>query len=203
MTRPIKTAFALALAAAVLSACRGSGEWIDKLQAEPLYLRARAARDRGTCAALVPMEFGRTFPVPAKDGASFKTLYYPVTDPSGKAEIGTPVYEGRFARAASASDGCARIGAAAPRPLGPAVPPGLSRKGYDRAAAVLYASLDRAAALYARGGAPAGADKQALTDYLDAFQTIAEPGLLPDYYRLNPDFWEWLRRETGRSIPKP
>jgi hypothetical protein len=31
---------------------------------------------------------------------------------------------------------------------------------------------------------------------------MAEPALLPDYYRLNPEFWEWVRAAAGRSIPK-
>jgi hypothetical protein len=194
----------LLLGLALAAACRGTDYWVDKVQADPLYRRAEALRRAPACAALVPMEFGRTFPVPARGaGESFTVLFYPLDAEPGRAAVLTPVFTGRFARAAGGPDDCARLPAAGPeRDLGPAVPAGLSVTAYYRAEARLFSALDRAATLYFSGPAAAG-DKAALADFANAFETLAEPGLLADYYRENPDFWEWLRREGGRSIPKP
>jgi len=191
------------LAAGLLAACGGSVDWVERLQADPLYQRAEKVRESASCASLVPMEFGRSLPVPVREGnGGFKVLFYPLVSSPSKAEVLTPAVEAVFARSPG-TDRCARIGSGTPKPLGPAVPAGLSMRGYYRAQTRLFSSLDRAAALYLEEGSPAASDKAVLADFLDAFQSLAEPGLLPDYYRLNPDFWEWLRREIGRSILKP
>jgi hypothetical protein len=193
---------AFVLAAGLLTACKGASYWSGRVRADPLYQRAEKVRDAASCANLVPMEFGQTVPVPVRDdGGRFKVLFYPVVSSPGKAEALSPLYEGLFARDAADSR-CARLGAGAPASRGPAVRPGLSQSDYYRAEARLYEALDKTAALYAKGAPLADADKKALADFADAFQVIAEPGLAPDYYRVNPDFWEWLRREAGRSIPK-
>lgn len=189
-------------AAALAAACGGADAWVDKLQADPLYRRAEQLRLNAPCSALVPMEFGQTFPVPARGGKRYSVLYYPVSAQPGKSEAMSPVYSGDFARGAGEPDRCAKLGADKPHSVGAPVPAGLSQKAYYKAAVALYASLDKAAALYGTGGTVADADKKTLADFADAFSTLAEPGLLPDYYRQNPDFWEWLRREAGRSIPK-
>jgi hypothetical protein len=195
---------ALLLGAVLAASCRGSGDGLDRLKSEPLYRRAEAVRSAPACSGLVPLEFGRTFPVPASGpGESFTVLFYPLAEDAGRVEALTPVFEARFARAADGADSCARLNPApAPRALGPAAPAGMSNADYYRAQARLFSSLDRAAVLYF-SGKPAAADKAALADFSDAFAALAEPGLLPDYYRQNPGFWEWLRREGGRSIPKP
>jgi hypothetical protein len=192
-------------AAAALAACRGESYWVDKLQADPLYRRAEQLRDAPTCSASVPIEFGRTFPVPlpGPDGR-FEVLFYPSISSPGKSVIMGPRFVGTFARSGG-TDACAALPAekGAPSPLGAAVPEGLSMKAYYRSEAVLFASLDKAAALYAKGGSPDDAGRKDLVDFVDAFTAASEPGLRPDYYRVNPEFWEWLRKEAGRSIPKP
>ena len=198
---PVRRLAALLLAGGLLAACKDSGDEADRLQADPLYQRVEKVRESASCAVLVPMEFGRSLPVPAREGG-FKLLFYPLVTAPGKAEVLSPAFEAAFARPGG-EDLCARIGSGKPRSLGQAVPAGLSQKDYYRAEMRLFSALGRTAELYLKGGALAAADKQAPADFLDAFQTLAEPGLLPDYYRLSPDFWEWLRRETGRSIAKP
>ena len=203
MTRsPLRRAAAFAAAAALCAACKGADYWEGQLQADPLYRRAEQVRLSPSCSKLIPMEFGRTFPVPV-EGKQFEVQYYPLFVSPGKSEAMSPAFSGRFARDASAADVCAPLAAAAPRSVGSPVPAGLSMKAYYKADATLFASLDKTAALYFAGGSPAAADKAVLGAFTDAFTTLAEPGLLADYYRLNPDFWEWLRREAGRSIPKP
>jgi hypothetical protein len=205
MSRPRFARFAALAAAAVFAAaCKGTDYWTARLKSDPLYRRSEKVRDSASCSALIPMEFGRSFPVPVRDGRPrFEVLFYPLIVSPGKSEAMTPVFEAHFARDTAEADVCASRPAAAPRSLGAPVPAGLSMKAYYGADAALYASLDKTAELYFAGGAKTPADKAILGDFVGAFTTLAEPGLLPDYYRVNPDFWEWLRRETGRSIPKP
>jgi len=148
------------------------------------------------------MEFGQTVPVPVK-GGRFKVLFYPLTFSPGKSEAMPAAIEGIFSAASDAPDSCAALPKASTGSAGPAVPPGTSQAAYYRAEEALYAGLPKAGELYAKDAVPSEADKRLLADYLDAFNAIAEPGLLPDYYRAEPGFWEWLRSATGKSIPKP
>jgi hypothetical protein len=201
LSRAPRAAVLLALAAALCACGDGASEWIGKLQAEPLYKRAETLRSSPACAA-VPVEFGRTLPVPRR-ASGFSALFYPLQIAPSKSEALTPQYRVDFeADAAARPDRCAKIGSGAPASLGPAVPPGVSNKEYYRAAARVYAALPRVAELY-RGGAAAPADRDALAGFYDAFSEIAEPGLGPNYYALNPDFWEWLRKAGGRSLARP
>jgi hypothetical protein len=205
MTRSALQRSAAFAAAVLCAACKGADYFTARLQADPLYQRADQVRSSPSCSKMIPMEFGRTFPVPDRGPAKqFEVLYYPLLTKPGKSEALSPLFQARFARDNAAADACAPLaGATPPHSVGAPVPAGLSMKAYYKADAALFASLDKTAALYFAGGSPAAADKAVLGDYVDAFTTLAEPGLLPDYYRQNPDFWEWLRREAGRSIPKP
>ena len=199
----LRCSAALAAAVFFFAACKGADYWVARLQADPLYLRAEQVRASPSCSKLVPMEFGHTFPVPVRGAKRFEILFYPLFASPGRSEAMTPAVEAYFARDTPAADACTPLPAAASRSIGAPVPAGLSMKAYYKADATLFASLDKTAALYFAGGSPFDADKAALDDSVGAFTTLAEPGLLYDYYRMNPDFWEWLRRESGRSIPKP
>lgn len=186
------------LAAAALAACAKT-DWSAKLQADPLLQRADALRASATCGALVPMEFGWTIPVPARDGG-YKVLFYPLSSSPGRSEAFSPVVEGVLPPAGEGT--CAKIAGAKPESRGPAVPPALAGAEYDRRQAAVYGALEAVAGAYRRGGASSPDEKKVLAEFAESFASVAEPGLLPDYYRANPDFWEWLRREAGRSIPK-
>lgn len=193
---------AAVLSVGLAAACRGASAWQARLQAEPLYQRSQKLRESAACAKLVPMEFGETLPVPV-EGGRFKVLFYPLFAAPGKSEALSPAFEGAFAPGDAGRDVCAPLKENAPSSRGPAVPAGTSQTAYYRAEASFYASLAGAAELYAKGASAQDADKRKLGEFVDSFLAIAEPGLLPDYYRVNPGFWEWLRREAGRSIPKP
>lgn len=191
---------AAALVVLALCACKGSSYWLDRVQAEPLYRRAGELRDAGSCAKLVPMEFGQTMPVPVK-GDAFKVLFYPIDRGTGKPQAMSPLYSGTFGRDPDIAPRCDALGGKA-APRGPAAAAGVSQTAYYRAELGVFASLDKAAELYGKAASPEGADKKALEQFASDFAKIAEPGLLADYYRVNPDFWEWLRKEAGSSIPK-
>ena len=200
----LKPAVLLALGAA-LAACKGSEYWSDRLEANPLYQRAKAVRQCPTCANLVPIEFGRSFPVPVRDKSlgHFEVLFYPTSASPSKCTMAAPLFSGQFAPGAPDADRCASLGASPADSLGPCRPSGLSLAKTYQTELRLFESLDRAAALYLKGDAPGPQDRKVLADYVDSFQLLAEPGLLPYYYRQSPDFWEWLRQEAGRAIPKP
>jgi hypothetical protein len=188
------------LAAVGAAACKGSSYWSDQVQADPLYKLSGNVRTGPACSKLVPMEFGQTIPVPQKDG-TFKILFYPTMTSPGKSEVMPPQYAGTFTPDPD-RDACAKLPAEAAVSRGPAVRDGVSQTAYYREETKLYASLGKAAALYAKAAPLTDGDKKTLTDFLDAFAVIGEPGLTADYYRANPDFWEWVRKEAGRSIPK-
>ena len=187
------------------AACRGAGYWMDRLQAQPLYQRANAVRASSACSRLIPVEFGRTFPVPVRrDGRPFYgELFYPAAVSPGAADISAPTAAGFFAARAPQEDLCVGLPSGATLPERVAAAAGLSAARRYRLESRLYERLERVGELYFRGGSVTPQERQALVDYADAFRAVAEPVLLPDYYRLNSDFWEWLRREAGRSIPKP
>ncbi len=192
----------LAFSAAVCACARPKEDWVGRVQADALYRRADAVRESASCAKVLPTEFGRTLPVPER-GASYAVLYYPATVTPDRSDAFTPRLRADFDPAApSSADRCVAFEGGRSRDLGPAVPAGVSNDAYYRAEAKVFESLPRVAALY-RSGSSSPSDRAQLNAYFDAFSTIAEPGLAPYYYRLNPDFWEWLRARGGRSLPKP
>lgn len=191
-----------ACAAAALAACAKT-DWGARLSAEPLYQRAQELRRSAPCSGLVPMEFGQTLPVPqAGRKGRLAVLFYPVETQPGKSTLVEPVMTGSFSLDGELSPECSKLAVRRPRELGPAVPPGASMEDYDRARAQAYASLPAAARLYFSGAAPGADDVKTLSAFLAAFRAAAEPPLLPAYYKLDPPFWEWLRKTAGDSIPK-
>ena len=203
MTNPRRLAL-LALAAA-LSACKGADYWTERLDADPLYRSAKAVRQAPGCLSAVPMEFGQTFPIPVREGERelFEILFYPANSSPGECTLATPIFAARFEPGSPDSARCVRLSTAPVESLGRCAPGGLSQRRYYRTAYRLFDSLESTAGLYFKGRPPGPESRKSLAEYAEAFEAIAEPGLLPFYYRRNPDFWEWLRRETGRSILKP
>jgi len=151
------------------------------------------------------MEWPPTWPVPL-GSSRFKILFYPLT--------GTPDAEPRLYSPSAQ----AVLDVESGKPLNCGPLPGsvkeLSRRRWPRAmdqvgvkefmelADKLYARTEAVAQAYAPGGVPAARDSAAAREYLQLFESLAEPDLLPFYYRMNPDFWEWVRKAAGRSIPK-
>ena len=190
--------------AACLAACKGSGYWIDRLDANRLHRRALDSRQSPECARLVPIEFGATFPVPVREGGGrFKVLYYPTNFAPSKCDMASPVFAGEFSLDPLGADRCVSLDTSTVESLGRCVPAGLSMTGYYRTETRLFESLEPAAALFFKGAAPGAQERTQLADYARALQTLVPPAMLPYYYRQSPEFWEWLRQEAGLSIPKP
>jgi hypothetical protein len=117
--------------------------------------------------------------------------------------MASPVFAGEFSLDAPAADRCVNLAPKTIEPLGACMPSGLSMTQVNRSEARLFESLEPAAALYFKGAPVGPKERKLLSDYAEAVQTLVVPALLPYYYRQNPEFWEWLRKEGGQSIPAP
>ena len=180
--------------------CSNSMGWDDKLQQLPLHDWVRQAEFASGCR--FPMEYGRTLPIP-KPPSDFVIQYYPVArdHPSKPWTVFTPV----FSQELSAKDGkaaaCKSMGRPEDsRPLGKFTP--LEDKVSARQTYTLWNALDRISVLYFSRAHLSPEDSRMAVNLVEEFQKQAEPGFLPIYYKMNPDFWEWLRNESGSSIPK-
>jgi hypothetical protein len=157
------------------------------------------------CTKLVPMEFGRTYPVPAPDGkpGRFQVLFYPSRFSPGDCAMASPAFAGEFSVDAPAEDRCRKLDVKELEPLGRCMPEGITMTKRSRAEAVLFESLEPAAALYAKGGEASAQDRRTLAAYVDSVETLVTPPMRAYYYRQNPAFWEWLRKNGGRSLTPP
>jgi hypothetical protein len=169
----------------------------------------RQARNLGNCAAIVPQEWPAGWPVPspAPGGARFNLFFYPLGGtPDEGPRMSEPAADAALDLSAGPTASCrtrtgtrkelkgARWTEAAER---------LDSDAFDAQAERLYALTEAAGAAFAAGRSqPSAADAAAAREYFTLFETLAEPPLLAEYYRLNPRFWEWVRIAAGRSIPK-
>lgn len=169
----------------------------------------RQVRGLGNCAALVPQEWPAGWPVPSPvpGGGRFDVFFYPLGGtPDEGPRMSEPAAEAALDLSAGLAATC-RPRAGTRRELkGPRWTPAAERldsDAFDAQAERLYALTEAAGAAFAAGrAAPTAADAAAAREYLGLFETLAEPPLLAEYYRLNPRFWEWVRQAAGRSIPK-
>jgi hypothetical protein len=198
------TAWAIALAAGLLGH-EDTGYWRNRIAATSLHLGFEEVRQSSACAQLLPLDFVETYPVPVRDPAQerFSVLFLPAKIAADSCSMASPAFSGEFVLGTPAADACVSLEAAVIEPLGHCMPPGLSWLTVSRKEATLFESLGPVAALYRKGGGVGPEDRRRLRAYVDAFQTLVVPSLLPYYYRQNPDFWEWMQREGGRSIPRP
>ncbi len=156
------------------------------------------------CAATIPNRWASSWPVPTggKQGNEFKVLFFTVDQDGTGIRLNTPMGEAvldaetREATACSARKGEHK--ALSSRRFG-AKASAFGLDEFDSQADLLFDRIEKAGALYAARGH----DQTLLEDFVSRFNVLAEPDLLPYSYRINPEFWEWVRSETGRSIPKP
>ncbi|MDD4902301.1 MAG: hypothetical protein PHE24_04130 [Patescibacteria group bacterium] len=62
-----------------------------------------------------------------------------------------------------------------------------------------YLSLSRVANSYWTNDQTYAAKNNA-NDFFDQFLYLTEPGFKPFYHQLNPDFWKWIEKITGRRL---
>lgn len=169
----------------------------------PLQTAVESASSMPPCRSVIAVEWAHGWPVPASDGIKrFKIFYYPLTGtPTTGPQVYTPTGEAVLDAAAGKPISCMEL-SETPRKLSgprwPAAVEAADMRKFDQMSASLYARTESIAAAFQAKLA----DKKLAKEYLSVFQSMAEPSLLPYYYRLNPDFWEWLRKTANASIPK-
>jgi len=203
----MKRAFALVVLAGLCGAC--------KRPAAPEAPTGRLAeavlqtRNLGNCGAVVPQEWPAGWPVPsaAPGAARYSLFFYPLGGgPDEGPRMFAPGADASLELAEKPSASCrarpgARVELKGARYT--AAAEALETEAFDAEAERLYALTEAAGRAFAAGRpAPSKDDAAAARDYLALFETLAEPPLLAEYYRLNPRFWEWVRAAAGRSIPK-
>ncbi|MCX6739461.1 MAG: hypothetical protein NT098_05465 [Candidatus Parcubacteria bacterium] len=78
----------------------------------------------------------------------------------------------------------------------------LSVSAYDRHEAELYVATEKVADYYFDNATNAEAS-DAANDFYDKFMYLSQPGFKQFYYDLNPMFWRWLEKVTGRKYFTP
>jgi len=174
---------------------------------------ASRVRYTSACRKMVPMEYARSYPLPfySDAGPSFRLFFYPLKTRYLKgrsmpaAEVLAPVVAARFAPDGTGGF-CERFSAPLQLDpgvtLGPRFPPEAALLGvrqFEMKQAELFSLEEGVAAAYFSQD-DSEAARQAVGDFFDLFFAISEPGLRPFYYYLNPDFWQWVEKMTGKRV---
>lgn len=163
------------------------------------------------CDSVIGMSWGQTYPVPVEGNGRTRVqvLFYPIDGKGGQAnQVYSPVAEAVI----DVDNGTALICREIPgnsKKVGDIPAPDPNRGDVAGPFKKIQQELFRRTeavipAYYARKTRDAtAADKASATAFLEGFEAVVkmERGLLPYYYQANPDFWEWLRKTAGRSIP--
>jgi hypothetical protein len=194
------------LIAAALIACGCAGGGPSVPVSVKLKNAVESAQKRPPCSTRVPAEWAASWPVPSGSGAtSFKVLFYPL---EGNPEAGPRLSSPGAEAVVDAADG--RVASCDLLKTPPveiskrrwsAKVERLGMSEFEQKADRLLSLTEIAGRAYAAGAKPE--DAPLLKAYAEAFNELAEPDLKPDYYRLNPAFWDWLRGAAGDSLPKP
>ncbi len=158
------------------------------------------------CNSVVANEWGHMWPVPlAGKQSRFSLLYYPVIGGFGKPwEIYSPSGKAVIDLDAGGPVSCSLLDGRGPMVSQRLYPDTTKLHGQEFRAHLfrLFDRTERVAALYRSGNKLAQADLALLNEYFDLFEQMSEPDFKAEYYRQNPDFWEWLRQAIGKSLPK-
>lgn len=164
--------------------------------------RIKALKRAPGCGDLIAMEWLPSFPVPFRDkGAeAYKVLFFPVARAEGK----TPAVLPPAVEAVLPASGAPRCRALAggEEELGPAetaAARGLDFSAFAGGRRKLLVLIERVAALYFAAGRGRESDRLA-KEFADQFAVFHQPGLKAHYRKLNPDFWDWIKARSGRTL---
>ena len=152
------------------------------------------------------MAWVSSWPVPTATPGRYKVLFYALDrtaqDASGMPRVRPTEPRGE---AVFSIDGkVSACGATSPdlKPLAgerySAAAMELDEEAFDKASARLLTLTETIAGVYAANNQAKPKD---VAEYFKQFQLMAEPALAAFYYKANSDFWEWLRRQGGQSLP--
>ncbi len=173
-------------------------------QAAPSPLEQAVGTIAGSeaCRRIVAMEWPASWPVPMRERGRYAVFFYPLSmRPSGNPMVFSPAADATIDASIGKALSCVSRKTTPKELSGPRWPAAMdktSMKDFQSYSNDLYLETETIAALYQTGSA---AGKEQGLAFLALFQKLAEPALLAEYYRLNPDFWEWLRASSGDSLP--
>ncbi len=198
----------LVLLLAAASACSSCRRAAPPLAPGALKTAVQSAKAQPPCSTVIPDEWAYSWPVPLADpeASRFTVLYYPVTGhPGAPPTVWSPAGEGVVDARSGKPVSCALL-PGAPKELSrrrwPAASEAWDIKTFRAREGLVFEKTQEIAAIYDARRQLRPADVDSAKSYFEAFSSLAEPDLLPYYYRMNPDFWEWLRSAAGVSIPK-
>lgn len=183
--------------------------WIQNLLKKPvgdntegrLSQAIRAARSSND----IPMEWAPSWPVPTggMQGYEFKVFFYPGSGREADPRIYAPQAEVTL----NTNTGTA-IGGRWSQDSQKAVsskrwPDEISEISMDEFLQLreqLYRATEEVALIYARLSEITPDERVKVQEYGKLFSKMVEPALRPYYYKLNPDFWAWLRDCGALSI---
>lgn len=196
-----RLAWCLALTFFVLAACGKA----PPLPRGSLRTAFDALPHSPPCTQNLPQDWVSSWPVPGDKPGEFKVLFYAldrraqdasglprvrVTDPRGSADFFT---DGRVVECTSNPVDL--------EPLEgeryPDAAMDMEEDEFDGATRQLLDLTEAVGAAYSR---KTKADKRTLEAFARRFDALAEPALRKRYRELNPAFWDWLRRQTGKSL---
>jgi hypothetical protein len=195
--------FALALAAAV-SGCDKTSKYKAELEALPLHQSVGDAIHSPACSRLIKPEHAPTLPVPAlvQGKGTYLVGFYAMMGDLNAQQVGGLEFAAAYPPGRGLDAMCNLLSVKKGESLGRRLAEGRSDLALLQAQAQYYRLLEMVAPAYFESRAASASEKQAAKELVSAFQQSAEPGLIPAYYKLSPDFWEYLRKEAGASIPK-
>ncbi len=182
---------------------------LGRKPATSLHQAAGSAWFRSPCDKVVGGSWPYAFPIPsnAPGGRKFKLFFYMIEgNPGSQPKVYSPGAEAELDADTGIPTYCSPWPTPAvylPGRRWPEATKGMGVWKLEKAHAKLFDRTEMVGEIYAAKRPSNSKDAAAAKDFLDLFEKCAEPLLLPYYYDLNPDFWEWLRTAAGRSIPKP
>lgn len=157
------------------------------------------------CNTRIPMEWPVSWPIPLSNerGYEFKVFFFPLGRTSSGVQLKEPLGEATL-NIKSAKVMTCESRTDHPKILSsrrwPASVSNLSMDQFDSNADALFNATQEAALVYAAKDHLTSENRSAIKKFNSLFKSMAEPDLLNYYYQLNPDFWNWLRTESGDSI---
>jgi hypothetical protein len=165
----------------------------------PLSSAVEAIQTAPACRSTVADEWTHGWPVPdlPTHGRRFKLFFFPITGvPSSKLKVWTPAAEATLDLEHPGSPSCSVL-PSAPKLLSNRRwgrdADGLTYQEFDRRKALLLQRTEEVAGFYSAGSG----DPAVIREFSVLFKTMAEPDLLPYYRRLNPAFWDWVKKNGG------
>ncbi len=180
---------------------------MDRLDATKLSQAENKLRFNSSCAHVIPEEFARSIPIPFKikrrGEMGFKILFYPAEMESASPSMAaSPFVEGIFSLDGSVADHCVTTADQKGGVLGRSDLNRLSMVSYYRGKSLLYENLEIISPLYFADSSLQAENLKNINAFVREFKRVSEPALWPDYYRLSPDFWNWLK-QNGQTLPQP